>query len=359
MAIHFHTLKVKEVKKETPDCVSVAFTVPETLAQEFTFVQGQNITLRKQLNGEEVRRSYSVCTSPLDKELRVAIKQVEGGLFSTWANSELKAGDELEVMAPSGNFYTELNPAQKKHYMAFAAGSGITPVISIIKTTLQTEPQSHFTLVYGNRNRGSIIFFEELEQLKNRFMHRFNLVQVLSREKTDIPLHFGRINQEKMAELARAVNITAADEYFVCGPEEMIFCVRDYLTGAGVNSQKIHFELFTTAGAKKKQQAKSSSEQYSGPQSEVTIKLDGREFTFQLPMNSELTVLEAALQQGSDLPYACKGGMCCTCKARLVEGEVSMDVNFALDHEEVERGYILTCQSHPKTEKIVVDFDVK
>lgn len=359
MAIHFHTLKVKDVRRETPQCVSVAFDIPETLKQEFVFVQGQNIVLRKTINGAEVRRSYSVCTSPVDKELRVAIKQVEDGLFSTWANTELKPGDELEVMPPSGNFYTELNPAQKKQYMAFAAGSGITPVISIIKTTLHTEPQSQFTLIYGNRNRGNIIFFEELEQLKNRYMERFNLVQVLSREKTDIPLHFGRINHDKMNELAGAINITAADEYFLCGPEEMIFCVRDFLTGKGVDARKIHFELFTSAGTQKKKTATAGDTENNGPQSEVTIKLDGREFSFMLPMNSELTVLEAALQQGSDLPYACKGGMCCTCKARLLEGEVDMDVNYALDHEEVERGYILTCQSHPKTEKIVVDFDVK
>jgi ring-1,2-phenylacetyl-CoA epoxidase subunit PaaE len=359
MAIHFHTLKVKDVKRETPVCVSVAFEIPDALKNEFAFIQGQNITLKKIINGEELRRSYSVCTTPSENELRVAIKQVEGGLFSTYANQELKQGDELEVMTPSGNFYTPLNPTQKKNYMAFAAGSGITPVISIIKTTLQTEPQSRFTLVYGNRNRGSIIFFEELEELKNRYMERFNLVQVLSRERTDIPLHFGRIDEKKLEELARTTNFNGTDEFFLCGPEEMIFCVKDYLTARGVPTGKIHFELFTSSGIKKKKALRADEQLETGPQSHVTIRLDGREFSFNLPMNSELTVLEAALQQGSDLPYACKGGMCCTCKARLLEGEVVMDVNYALDHEEVERGFILTCQSHPRTERLVVDFDVK
>lgn len=359
MAIHFHTLKIKEVRRETPGCVSVAFDIPETLQKEFAFIQGQNITLKKMINGEELRRSYSVCTAPEENELRVAIKQVDGGLFSTFANSELKKGDELEVMAPTGNFYTELKPDQCKHYMAFAAGSGITPVISIIKTTLKREPGSRFTLVYGNRNRNNIIFFEELEQLKNRYMERFNLMQVLSREKTDIPLHFGRIDQQKLDDISHIVDYAKVDEFFLCGPEEMIFCIKDYLTVRGTDAKQIHFELFSSSASRQKQIAQTAGEKESGPQSHITIRLDGREFSFQLPMNSELSVLEAALQQGSDLPYACKGGMCCTCKARLLEGEVMMDVNYALEDEEVEQGYILTCQSHPTTEKIVVDFDVK
>lgn len=359
MAIHFHTIKVKDVRKETPGCVSVAFDIPETLQKEFAFIQGQNITLKKNINGEDLRRSYSLCTSPDEKEWRVAIKQVDGGLFSTFANNDLKKGDELEVMTPSGNFYTELNPQHQKHYMAFAAGSGITPVISIIKTTLLREPNSRFTLVYGNRNRSHIIFFEELEQLKNRYMERFSLVQVLSREKTDTPLHFGRIDGQKLEEIARFIDYSRVDEFFLCGPEEMIFCIKDFLTARDVDGKKIHFELFSTAASKQKLAGQTAGNEETGPQSQITIMLDGREFTFGLPMNSELTVLEAALQQGSDLPYACKGGMCCTCKARLLEGKVKMDVNYALEEEEVEQGYILTCQSHPLTEKIVVDFDIK
>jgi ring-1,2-phenylacetyl-CoA epoxidase subunit PaaE len=359
MAIHFHPLTVKDIRQEAPGCVSVAFEIPQHLRETFSFTQGQNITLKTTINGEPVRRSYSVCTAPFENELRVAIKQVEGGMFSSFANTKLKKGDVLDVLPPAGKFYTALQPAQKKHYLAFAAGSGITPIISIIKTTLQTEPESRFTLVYGNRNRGSIIFFEELEQLKNRYMTRFNLVHVLSREKTDTPLHFGRINETKLAELQRVTGMEQADEVFLCGPEEMIFCAKDFLTARGVPVKKIHFELFTTSEQKKDKPVKKEAETETGPQSNITIKLDGREFSFNLSMNSELSVLEAALQQGSDLPYACKGGMCCTCKAKLLEGEVRMDVNYALDHEEVEQGYILTCQSHPKTDKLVVDFDVK
>ena len=358
MSIHFSPLHIKEIRKETADCVSVVFDIPDTLKPDFQFKQGQSLTLRVMINKEEVRRTYSICSSPLDNECRIAIKKVEGGLFSTFANEQLKKGDILEVMQPVGKFYTELDPAQSKNYVAFAAGSGITPVLSLIKTTLATEPFSSFTLVYGNKNRGSIIFFEELEGLKNKYMERFNLIHVLSREKTDSPISFGRITADKLTDLGRLVDYTATDEFFVCGPEEMIFCVKDYLTGTGVDKKKIHFELFTSPG-QKKSSVHSQQTTDSGTKSQITIKLDGRSFDFELSLNSDTTILDAALKKGADLPYACKGGMCCTCKAKLLEGEVMMDVHWGLEEEEVEQGYILTCQSHPKTEKIVVDFDAK
>lgn len=359
MSIHFHPLTVKEVRRETPDCVSVVFNIPDELRKDFAFLQGQSLTLRTTINGEEVRRTYSICSSPLENEWRVAIKKVEGGLFSAFANEQLKQGDQLEVMEPVGRFNTELDPAQQLNYLAFAAGSGITPVLSIIKTTLATEPLSHFTLVYGNRNRGSVIFFDELEGLKNKYMQRFNLVHVFSRERTDTPLNFGRIDTEKLKELDKLTGFPMMDEFFICGPEEMIFCVKDYLENAGIDKKKIHFELFTSPGQKKGTRLKEQGTSVSGTESRITIKLDGRSFDFGLPMNSDLSVLDAALKQGADLPYACKGGMCCTCKAKLLEGEVSMDVHWGLEEEEVEKGYILTCQSHPRTEKIVVDFDIK
>jgi ring-1,2-phenylacetyl-CoA epoxidase subunit PaaE len=263
-------------------------------------------------------------------------------------------------MEPVGKFYIELNSANKKNYLAFAAGSGITPVLSIIKTTLRTEPNSTFTLVYGNKSRASIIFFEELEGLKNKFMHRFDLIHILSRERTEASLNFGRINTGKLKELEKLVDYSLMDETFICGPEEMIFCVKDYLTKKGVNKKKIHFELFTTTGQKAQgTRHKVQDTSNSGPQSNITVKVDGRSFDFSLALNSETTILDAALKQGADLPYACKGGMCCTCKARLLEGEVEMDVHWGLEHEEIEKGFILTCQSHPKTEKVVVDFDIK
>jgi ring-1,2-phenylacetyl-CoA epoxidase subunit PaaE len=359
MSIHFHRLAVKEIKKETPDCVSVLFAVPEELQHDFQFHQGQSLTMRAIINGQEVRRTYSICSSPLEKKLQVAIKKVEGGLFSGFANGDLKKGDILEVMQPVGKFYTPLDPVHKKNYVAFAAGSGITPVLSLIKTTLATEPGSSFTLVFGNKNRGSIIFFEELEGLKNKYMERFTLIHVLSREKTDTPLNFGRIDAEKLNALGKLVDYAAADEFFVCGPEEMIFCVKDYLEAKGIDKKKIHFELFTSEGLKKKTEVSNRKSENTGPNSRITLRIDGRSLDFDLSLASDTTILDAALQQGADLPYACKGGMCCTCKARLLEGEVMMDVHWGLEEEELEQGYILTCQAHPKTEKITVDFDIK
>jgi ring-1,2-phenylacetyl-CoA epoxidase subunit PaaE len=359
MAVHFHKLTVRQIKTETPDCVSIAFDVPENLQTEFLFEQGQNITIKKKIDGEEIRRSYSICSAPFENELRVAVKKVEGGKFSTYANGTLKAGEELDVMPPTGKFNTKLKTQNAKQYLAFVAGSGITPVISIIKTTLQTEPASSFTLVFGNRGRHSIIFFEELEGLKNKYLNRFNFINILSREKTDAPINSGRIDFNKLTELNKLVDYKNTDEFFICGPEEMIFCVKEFLEARGIEQKKIHFELFTTPGQKNSSVVnRESSVKSGGPSSKITVKLDGRSFDFDLGFNGE-NILDAALKQGADLPFACKGGVCCTCKAKLLEGEVEMDVNWGLEHEEVEQGFILTCQSHPTTEKVVVDFDIK
>jgi ring-1,2-phenylacetyl-CoA epoxidase subunit PaaE len=357
MAVHFHTLKIKAIKKETPDCVSIAFDIPEELKTIFAFEQGQNITLKKNIDGEELRRSYSICSAPFENELKVAVKKVTDGKFSCFANDTLKEGDAIEVLPPTGKFNTQLKATNNKQYAAFAAGSGITPVLSIIKTTLQTEPQSSFTLIFGNRSRSSIIFFEELEALKNIYLQRFNFINILSREKTDTTINYGRIDKQKLSELNKIINYTGIDDYFICGPEEMIFCVKDFLEQLGIAKKKIHFELFTTPGQNKiKEQITANIN--SGPKSKVTIMADGRSFDFDLAFNSA-TILDAALQQGADLPFACKGGMCCTCKAKLLEGEVKMDVNWGLEDEEVKQGFILTCQSHPLTKRVVVDFDIK
>lgn len=359
--IHFHRLKVKKLEKETGDCVSIVFEVPEELKENFRFKQGQSLTVRKQLRNEEIRRTYSICSSPFDNTLRVAVKKVEGGVFSSWANEQLKPGDFIDVMPPVGKFYTELHPSQKKNYVAFAAGSGITPVLSIIKTTLLTEPQSSFTLVYGNRTKTSIIFKEELEALKDKFIDRFRIYHILSREKTDAELNYGRIDTSKLELLfSKIIDLKTCDEFFLCGPEEMIFCIKAYLEERGIPSEKIHFELFTIPGEKQpaignKQKLYNKEE---GPTAKVSVKLDGILFDFELGYENE-SILDAALQKGADLPYACKGGVCTTCKAKLVEGEVNMDVNWGLEPDEVAKGYILTCQSHPKTERIVVDFDAR
>ena len=352
-------MKVKEVRRETPDCVSILFDVPADLKEQFMYSHGQYLTLRTHLDGEEIRRSYSVCSSPLEDELRVAVKRVDNGSFSRFANEKLKAGDMLEAMPPIGKFYTILDSAHKKHYVAFAAGSGITPILSIIKTTLLTEPHSKFTLVYGNKNRHSIIFKEEIEGLKNKFMNRLSVLNILSREKMDAPLNFGRIDKQKCDLLfTKAIDPNTVDEFFICGPEEMTLQVRESLLDRGIAEKRIHLELFTSHGLKKTTAEKAKAPGPVAAQSKVTIVLDGSSFSMDMHFEGE-SILDAALKKGADLPYACKGGVCCTCKARLMTGEVDMDLNYGLEPEEVEQGYILTCQSHPRTEEVVVNFDVK
>lgn len=355
MSLHFEDIRVKEVRKETAHCVSVAFDIPPSLFADFTYEAGQYITLRTFINGEDVRRSYSLCSSPLEDEWRVAIKKVDGGLFSSFANEQLKAGDRLDLMPPMGNFHTKLNLAHKKHYIGIAVGSGITPVISIIKTVLLTEPNSSFTLVYGNRNRHSIIFKEALEALKNKYIHRFSIIHVLSREMTDATLNHGRINGEKCAYLfEKALNIRA-DEFFICGPEGMTLEVRDFLRQHDVSDDKIHIELFTTGNERVKQKVEkvTTDEEHK---SKITVKLDGIALDFELAFDDE-PILDAAAHHGADVPYSCKSGVCCTCRAKLVEGEVEMEVCYGLEPEEIKKGYILTCQSHPKSARVVVDYD--
>lgn len=357
--VRWNKLTIKDIRRETPDCVSIAFEVPENLRSIYQFRQGQNLTVRVGLNGDEVRRSYSICSSPLDNELRIAVKKVANGTFSSYANMQLQKGDRIEVLPPTGQFYTELSPNNKKKYLAFAAGSGITPIISIIKTVLAVEADSEFMLVYGNRTRSSIIFKEQLDALKNRYIHRFTIHHILSREKTDATINHGRINREKCTELEKLVDFKGIDEIFLCGPEEMIFSVRDWLFQKNIDHTRIHFELFTVPGQKSEVRIQNVEKtQEIGPKSKVSIKLDGIMFDFELPRSGE-SILDAALQQGADLPYACKGGVCSTCRAKLISGEVRMDANYALEPDELAKGFILTCQSHPVTDSVVVDFDVK
>jgi ring-1,2-phenylacetyl-CoA epoxidase subunit PaaE len=360
MSIHFHKLKIKEVKKETDDCVTIAFHVPDELKKVFSFSQGQNITLRGIVNGEDIRRSYSICAAPFEDELRIAVKKTMYGLFSRFANEKLKAGDELNVLPPTGKFYTSLHALHHKNYLAFAAGSGITPVISIIKATLKTEPQSQFTLVYGNRNRSSIIFLEELEALKNKYLDRFILINILSREKTDAPVNSGKITISKLEQLSKVIDYKKMDELFICGPEEMIFTAEQFFINKGIDKNKIHFELFTTPGDKKKNTEIVGKKENDSAElkSKITIKADGRSVEFELAYDGDC-ILDAALKRGADLPFACKGGVCASCRAKLIEGEVDMEMNWALEPEEVDQGYILTCQSHPKTDRVTIDFDFR
>jgi len=360
---HFHTLSVKEVHPETNDCVSISFEVPESLKETFHFLPGQYLTLRTTIDGHEVRRSYSICAAPGDDELRVAVKKVDEGKFSGYVNGHLQPGDKLEVMPPLGKFTPRASEKAAKKYLAFAAGSGITPIIGIMKSVLKHEPDSEFTLIYGNKNRGSIIFKEGIEALKNRYMNRLRVYHVFTRETMDTPLFNGRINTEKAKAFSeRLVDAKAMDEIFICGPEDMILGLRDYFVEElQIDAQKVHFELFSSPDQPKvahkaweeKQQAIDPSKM-----SRVTVKLDGAAFEMNLAYGGE-NILDAALQQGADLPYACKGGVCSTCKAKLVSGEVDMKVNYALEPDELAANFILTCQAHPRTEKVVVDFDVK
>ena len=357
--VRFQKLTIKDIRKETPDCVSIAFEIPEELKPLYEFTQGQNLTLRLKLNDEEVRRSYSICSSPLDNELRIAVKKAFQGRFSSHANLRLRKGDTIDVLPPTGQFYTELQTNHKKKYLAFAAGSGITPIISIIKTTLATEADSEFVLVYGNRNRNSIIFKEQLEALKNRYIDRLTIHHILSREKTDAGINHGRINEEKCQQLGKLIDFKNMDEIFLCGPEEMIFSVREWLYQQGIDHKNIHFELFATPGQKSESRIQNPEEIIdSGPKSRVSIKLDGITFDFELSRSGE-SILNGALHQGVELPYACKGGVCSTCRAKLLSGEVTMDTNYALEPDEIAKGFILTCQSHPVSDAVVVDFDVK
>lgn len=357
MALHFHKLAIKSIRSETSDCVSIAFTIPDELKNDFVFKQGQNITIKSIIDGEEIRRSYSICSSPFENELRIAIKKVYNGAFSSLANDVLKQGDVLEVLTPSGSFYTELDLSQKKNYVFFAAGSGITPVISIIKTVLFVEPESQVTLVFGNKTVSSIIFKEELEALKDKYLRRFRMYHILSRERTEADINYGRIDKEKCRQFSRLIDFNFVDEVFICGPEPMIFTVKEFLKNIRTDKKKIHFELFTTPSGKHiKIYKPEKTQQESG--SDITVKFDGRSFDFNLDYNSN-NILDAALAQGADLPFSCKGGICTTCKAKLIEGNIEMEVNYGLEEEEVEAGFILTCQSHPRSEKVVVDFDSK
>ena len=347
----FHSAKVLEVRRETTDCVSVALEVPN--AETFSFVPGQYLTLRSTINGQEVRRSYSLCSSPLSGELRVAIKQVKQGVFSTWANTELKAGDTLETMPPMGNFGLEIEPSDEQTYVGFAAGSGITPVLSILKTVLERAPKAKFILFYGNRKTNSIIFKAELEDLKDAYMGRLEIHHVLSREDQGNDLLFGRIDEARAAQFAAQIpGIKAAAGHFICGPEAMIKGVQSALGQAGVASKNIHFELFTSATPSSEKTPAASS---SSGDASVTVILDGEETHF--TQGPKDFILDSALDAGADVPYACKGAVCCTCRAKVLEGEVEMAMNYSLTDDELAEGFILTCQSMPRSPKVTVSFD--
>jgi len=350
----FHPLRVSDVRPETDDAVSITFEVPDDLAAEYRYLPGQHVTLRAVIDGEDVRRSYSICANANDGVLRVGVKRLAGGVFSTYATTALHAGDTVEVMPPVGEFTISPNPANARHYGAVAAGSGITPVLALVATVLEAEPLSRFTLLFGNRAARSIMFLEELEGLKDRYPDRFHLIHVLSRESGAVPLFSGRLDAERLTQLFDLiVDTETVDDWYLCGPFEMVQAARTVLEARDVAATAIHDELFF-AGPLDAADLPPEPEDEAGTVT-VTFTVDGRSTTTR--MRPETSILDAALRVRSELPYSCKGGMCASCKARVLEGVVEMDKNYALIEEDLAAGFVLTCQSHPTSDSVVVDFD--
>jgi ring-1,2-phenylacetyl-CoA epoxidase subunit PaaE len=356
--VKFHSLQVKDIYKETKDCSVITFDMPEELISEYQFEQGQHLTLKATIDGEEVRRSYSLCTSPTENKWKVAVKKINGGLFSTFVNDTLKKGEYVEVMPPSGKFNTEVDSSNAKNYIAFAAGSGITPILSIIKTHLELEPNCTFKLFYLNRSVKSIIFKEEIEQLKNLYFNRFEIFHFLSKEQRSIELLNGRFTEEKIKVLTdKIIDVPNVDDCFICGPEEMVFLLRNELVAAGLKKTQIHYELFTSEISEEDKARIRRIVEHKAEGTDVTIIDGGKEFHFVMDEAYD-NILDGALAAGADLPFACKGGVCSTCKCKVLEGEVEMKVNYALDAHEVAKGLVLSCQAVPTTDKVVVDFGV-
>lgn len=354
----FHNIRVKDIYKETDDCSVITFDVPEELHNAFNFSQGQHLTLKAIINGEDTRRSYSLCSSPIDKEWKVAVKKIHGGKFSTYVNDTLKSGDMLEIMEPSGTFGVDIDNSKRKNYLVFAAGSGITPILSMMKTHLALEPESTFKLFYLNKNAKSIIFKEEIEQLRNQYFGRLNIFYFLTREQRDIELFNGRFTPEKIQQICNNfVDIQDTNEVFICGPEDMIFMIQDELVKAGLPKELVHYELFVTGLSDEDKARAERLAQQSVEGKEITIVDGGKEFHFTMTKDYD-NILDAALGAGADLPFACKGGVCSTCKCEVKEGSVEMKINYALDDKEVSQNLVLSCQAVPTSDKVTVDFDV-
>ncbi len=354
----FHSLEVTEVRRETRDAVVVTLKPRAEDAAAFDFTQGQYLTFRRDFDGEELRRSYSICAGKDEGVLRVGIKRVDGGAFSTWANENLAPGAVLDAMPPMGKFYTPIDPEADKHYLGFAGGSGITPVLSIIKTVLAREPKSRFTLVYANRQISSIMFREELEDLKNLHLGRFSVIHVLETEGQEIDLFTGRVDAEKMTALfERWIDPKSVDTAFICGPEPMMLAIAASLREHGLADAQIKFELFASGQpGRAKAKAVSANTADSAATTEATVTLDGTTRTFKMDKQG-MSILDAALANNLDAPYSCKAGVCSTCRCKVLEGEVEMAVNHALEDYEVRAGYALSCQAIPLTDRVVVSYD--
>jgi ring-1,2-phenylacetyl-CoA epoxidase subunit PaaE len=357
MSDRFHALTVAEVRKETADAISVRLHVPEDLRKHFTFRAGQHLTLRTLISGEEIRRNYSLCVSPLDDEIRVVIKQIPGGAFSSWANSTLAAGQSIDVMAPHGSFVWPFAASKKHHYVGFAGGSGITPVMSLLKTALQTEAHSHFTLFYGNRNSNSIIFMEELAALKNRYVDRLEVFHILSEEEDEIELFNGMLDRAKCDQLlTELVDPAKVDAFFICGPGPMMDAAEQALQARGVQPGIIHIERFLAGSLTAAQAETAAKLEKSAAGLKLAVTLDGRRHTIEFDA-AKGNILDSARAAGIPAPFACKGGVCATCRAKVVSGKVEMKQNYGLTEDEIAQGYVLTCQAVPIGEGVVVDYE--
>ncbi len=357
LPMKLHSLEISEIKKETSDSVSISFSIPDQLRKEFEYESGQYLSLESDINGEKVRRSYSLCSSPHENLWKVCVKKIENGKFSTFANNTLAKGNFIDVLPPTGNF--KLKSLEKKGtYIFFAAGSGITPIISIIKHILHSTQDVNVVLFYGNRDTDSIIFREELESLKNLYMDRISLHYILSREMPSNILYSGRINAEKCEKFSKHFfDIKEVNNAFLCGPAAMIFDIEKSLINIGLDKNKIKYELFNTSELPLQQSEKNEESFDPTKESKISVHVDGLNLKFTLPYGGD-SILDSALDHGADLPYSCKGGVCSTCKAKVLKGEVSMKVNYSLEEDEIQSGYVLACQSHPRSQEVELDFDV-
>tara|TARA_Y100001968_G_C19394706_1_gene737591 strand:- start:416 stop:1468 length:1053 start_codon:yes stop_codon:yes gene_type:complete len=345
-----YPLPVSNIKRLTEDAVVVSFDIPDELKEEFKFKAGQYITFIIDINGEQVRRAYSLCSSPDEDKMSVGVKRIPNGKMSTYLNRELKEGEVVQVITPKGRFFIETNEDHSKHYVGLCAGSGLTPILSMLKKVLKDEGDSKFSLLYGNKTLETTMFVKELNDLKNEYPERLRIYNAYSRQEVKDSL-YGRLDKKNIESLfSKNPDLASADGYYLCGPAAMLDDIDEVLQDNNTPKSDIHYERFTAKTKKKKLDLKEVS-------SEVTVIVDGDEFKFNLPSNSD-SILDAAMNQGADVPFSCKGGVCCTCKAKVISGKVDMSVNYSLSEEEVEEGFILTCQAHPKSERVVVDYDV-
>jgi ring-1,2-phenylacetyl-CoA epoxidase subunit PaaE len=353
----FHKLKIVEVRRETADSVSIRFEIPPALKDVFAFKAGQHLTLRTDMNGEDLRRNYSVCVAPHENEIRIAVKQMPGGRFSSWANANLKEGAEIEVLPPLGRFVVPRSDSSEPYYVALAGGSGITPVLSILKTVLKENPRARFTLLYGNRDSASIMFLEEIAGLKNRYLDRLEIYHFLENEAEEIELFNGRLDTEKCEDVfSTLVDVKAADAFFICGPGPMMDAAEAALVARGVAPERIFIERFTTGKISAEQLARDEALQQKAQGTQLTVTLDGRRS--KISFNAEKgNILESVQAAGLPAPYACKGGVCSTCRAKVLSGSVTMKKNYGLSEEEVAQGYVLTCQSVPTSDEVTLSYD--